>query len=58
MDVLAYYKTLRKPYIDFLDKHTSIKVVHILTTLVLSGWTFKNTTQEVLKIINKVLRKN
>lgn len=58
MNILLYYKELRKPYIDFLDKHPTVKMMHVLTTLVLSGWTFKNTTQEVLKIISKVLKKN
>jgi hypothetical protein len=58
MNVLDYYKALRKPYFDFLEKYPSVKVFHVLTTLVLSGWTFKNTTQEVFKIISGVLKKN
>ena len=57
MNIFLYYKTLKEPYINFLDKHPNVKIVHVLMTFFLSGWTLKNTSQEILKIINKILEK-
>ena len=57
MNIYLYYKSLKQPYLDFLDKHPKVKIVHVTATLILSGWTFKTTTQEVFKLIKASLMK-
>lgn len=57
MTIFAYFETLKKPYNDYLEKHPKVKILQLLITFFLSGWTFKKTTQEVLKIVNETLVK-
>jgi len=57
MNIYLYYKSLRKPYFDFLEKYPKAKFFHVGVTLFLSGWTFKTTSQEAIKLIKNFLAK-